>query len=238
MKITVFNGSPRKAAGNTNTIVNSFLKGVKKEGWEIENIFLAEKNIDHCKGCFACWNKTPGVCIIKDDMGELIEKLMSSDVVCFASPLYTESVTSITKKFLERLIPFLKPQFIEKEGETRHLLRYEKYPDYVVISNCGYSEYSQFQVMSLLFKRFAMETNVEVKLEILRTQGELLKVKNIFLGSVIGKYLKLVEKAGSQFAKKGKVDDDIFEKFKKPLVDEALYRKKANKYWNKKLGNL
>jgi len=238
MKLTVFNGSPRKGAGNTNTIVEAFSKGVEKANWEVENIFLASKNIDHCGGCFACWGKTPGICKIKDDMGELIEKFIASDVVCFASPLYTESVTSITKKFMERLIPFINPHFREKDGETRHILRHEKYPDYIVISNCGYAEYSQFQVMSHLFQRFAIETDVEIKLEVYRTQGELLKVRHILLGVVVNKYLKLVEKVGFQFAKNGKVEEKLLKKLQKPLINEELYREKANEYWNKKIGNI
>jgi len=238
MKLTVFNGSPRKAAGNTNTIVKAFLKGVEKAGWETENIFLAEKNIEHCGGCFACWGVTPGICKIKDDMGELIEKFIKSDIVCFASPLYTESVTSITKKFMERLIPFVNPHFREKNGETRHVLRYEKYPHYIVISNCGYAELSQFEVMSHLFHRFANETDVEVKLEIYRTEGELLKVRHILLKPVINKYLKSVEKAGFQFASNGKVEQKLMEKLNKPLIGEKLYREKANEHWNKKIRNL
>lgn len=238
MKITVFNGSPRKEKGNTHMIAKSFLKGVKKAGANYENIFLAEKEIGICEGCFACWSKLNGKCIKEDDMGELIEKYMNSDIVCFATPLYTDSVTSLTKKFMERLIPFLNPKFTIDKSETRHVLRYDKYPDYVIISNCGYPEYSQFQVLSLLFKRFAKETNVDVKLEILRTEGELLRTKSSKLKNVIEKYLLSVEKAGYQLIKNGKVEEDLLNYFKNPLVDETFYKEKANNYWDRKFGNI
>ena len=73
MKILVINGSPKKENSNTMKLTTSFIEGA---GWEnVEIIHIADAEIKGCRGCFACWNKTPGKCIINDDMNEMIEKL-------------------------------------------------------------------------------------------------------------------------------------------------------------------
>ncbi len=235
MKITVFNGSPRKHNGNTHRIVRAFLKGCEKAGAETENIFLASKRINHCMGCFHCWTKTPGKCIQRDDMDNLILKFMESEIVVLATPLYTDSVSSILKKFFERLLPVVKPHFERVNGETKHIQRYDKYPGFVFISNCGYPEYSQFQVLEHFSKRLARELNAKLLLEIYRTQGELLKEKHLLLKPILYKFFKIVEKAGFQLVKEGKVEPEIVEKWKKPLIPIDLFLKKANEHWDKEL---
>lgn len=238
MKITAFNGSPRGKNGNTNRIVEAFLKGAAKAGAETENIFLVEKNVAHCMGCFNCWDTTPGKCIHRDDVEGMHEIFLESDTVILAAPLYTDNITSILKKFLERILPMVKPHFEFVNGETRHVRRYDHYPDFIAISNCGYPEYSQFQVMHRFFNRLARETDVTVRLEIYRTMGELLKVRHFLLNPIVSRYLKNVEKAGEQFVQKGAVDEKLLEKLKEPLIPEKMYREKTNAHWDKKLSRL
>ncbi len=238
MKITAFNGSPRGKSGNTSRIVNAFLDGAKKAGAETEHIFLIEKNVEHCRGCFNCWDTTPGECIHRDDVAALHSTFLASDVVILAAPLYTDNITSILKKFLERILPLVNPYFEFVNGETRHTRRYDHYPDFIAISNCGYPEYSQFQVMSHFFRRLARETNVVVKLEIYRTMGELLKIRHILLNPIVTRYLKNVERAGEQFVQKGSVDEKLMDKLRQPLIPEKMYREKTNAHWKKKLSRL
>ena len=236
MKFCAFNGSPRGEAGNTNILVEEVLKGIQKEGGSTENIILKDYEIKSCKGCFSCWTKTPGECIIDDDMKDLLPKFKESEAVILASPLYVDNITAILKLFMERLIPLAEPFFEKDEkGESVHPKRYDKTPGLVVISNSGFPEESHFQVLELLFKRVARNFGTKVVGEIYRGAGELLQVKNPMLEKQLESYKELLQKAGSELVKNGEVLDETEEELKKPLVPHEEYIKMANKYWNKKV---
>ena len=236
MKITVFNGSPRAEKGNTHVMVKAFLEGAKTANAEVENIFLAKKNIEHCLVCFKCWTRHPGECVIKDDMGPLREKLMASDVIVYATPVYVDNVTSILKIFMERLVPLTDPHFYKNEkNECLHSKRYAKYPKIVVIANCGYPEQSTFQVLNLLFKRNARNMHSEVIAEIYRGGGELLSRENLLMKAVVSKYKKLLRKAGKELVENMKLSDETIKKLNKPLMPDELYIKSVNRYWDKSL---
>ncbi len=233
MKITAFNSSPRAQHSNTHRIVAAFLEGCHDAGAETENIFLARKKIRPCLGCFDCWSVTPGKCILKDDMDELIEKVMSSDIVVLATPLYVDNVSGIMKNFLDRLIPIVMPYFEQDQnGETRHTRRYEKYPRLVAISNCGFPEQSHFQTLKLIFRRMARNLHTELIGEIYRSQGELLKSDHPVIKPKLKTYFDLVREAGRQIVMQGYITDDLQQKLEEPFIPNSYYSRGANKSWD------
>ncbi len=236
MKITIFNGSPRAEAGNTHVMVEAFMKGARKGGAEVENVFLAKKEINPCRGCFSCWLKTPGKCVTKDDMAELLDKFVSSDIIVFATPLYVDNVTGIMKNFMDRLIPGGDPHFEKDEGgECVHIIRTEKRPKLVVISNCGFPEQSHFQVLELLFKRVARNMRTEVIGEIYRGGGAILKDAPLVLKPVIRKYKKLLQKAGKEIVENERLSEGTRSKLEEQLIPEERYIAEANEYFDKLL---
>lgn len=238
MKITVFNGSPRGKRGNTHIMVKEFSKGVKEAGGVIENIFLIKKEIKPCLGCFDCWFKTPGKCIIEDDMDELLSKLLSSDIVVFATPIYIDNLTGIMKNFMDRLISIIDPHFERDEiGECRHTKRFKKYPKFVVISNCGYPEQSHFQVLNMLFKRAARNMHSEVIAEIYRGGGWLLKT-SLLTESFILKYKKLLREAGKEIVKNLSLSKKTISELKKPIISVDEFIEFANKGCDKLLSRI
>ena len=235
MKITAFNGSPRGKRGNTHILVGKFLEGALSAGAETEHILLSNKKIRECVGCFDCWSKTPGKCIFRDDMDELTEKFISSDIVILATPLYVDNVSGLMKIFMDRMLPIFEPYFEEDDkGEIRHTKRYDKYPKIVVISNCGFPEQSHFQVLKLLFRRIARNMHAEVIAEIYRGEGEILQIKNPFVKRFVKNYLKTVRKAGEEVVLNLKLSEHTIKKLEKPIIPYKLYIKGANKSWDKK----
>jgi len=236
MKITVFNGSPRGKNGNTHVMVEEFLNGAKEAGADVENIFLVEKEIKPCLGCFNCWIKTPGKCVIKDDMEELLSKSTHSDIVVFATPVYVDNVTGIMKNFLDRHIPLLDPHFEKDEkGECRQSMRYEKSPKIVVISNCGSPEQSHFQVLKLLFKRITRSIHSEVIAEIYRGGGEILREHPLILKPFVWKYKRLLRKAGQEVVKNLRLSKETISQLEKPIISDEQYIKGGNKRWDELL---
>ena len=201
MKLTVFNGSPKGKRGNTYVMVEAFLEGFREAGGEGEHVLLVEKKIKPCTACGTCWVKTPGECVQDDDMEALVPKILDSDILCFATPLYVDNVTGMMKDFMDRLIVIGDPHWeMDENGECRHTRRHPKPSKIMAIANCGYPEQSHFQVLRLLFRRIARNFHSEVIAEIYRGAGQILQVDHLMLKPLIWKYKKLLEKAGKDTA--------------------------------------
>ena len=221
MKITAFNGSPRAEQSTSNIIVQKFLEGAKLAGAAIDNVFLINKSINHCSGCFSCWFKTPGQCIYNDDMAELLEKYMSSDIICFATPVYTWNMTAALKNFVDRLIPLRRPVTTQTEGHYDMEIR-TKFPDAVVIANCGFPGENNFETIKAVFKP------CNPILEIYRNSGTLLKTSNPELKAVVDEYLGYVKQAGLEIVNDNKVSDDTKLKLRMELIHPEEYVTRMN----------
>lgn len=100
-KVLILSGSPRKG-GNSDLLCDEFMLGAKQAGNEVEKIRVSEKNIGYCRGCYACSDK--GECIIKDDMGEVLQKMIDCDVMVLASPVYFYSIDAQLKAVIDRTV--------------------------------------------------------------------------------------------------------------------------------------
>jgi multimeric flavodoxin WrbA len=113
-KVTAFVGSARKK--HTYNAVAQFLNNLQSMGdIEVEIVRLSDYQLQPCKGCKVCCDKGEERCPLKDDRDVLIDKMMASDGVVFASPNYSFQVSGIMKVFLDRLgFAFHRPRFFGK----------------------------------------------------------------------------------------------------------------------------
>ena len=76
-------------------------------------ISLARKDIKFCLGCNACQKGLEKLCVLNDYMQEVYPKILSSDKIIIASPIYMNQITGILKNFIDRFNPFLSNNALE-----------------------------------------------------------------------------------------------------------------------------
>jgi len=99
MDVLAFLGSPRKK-GNSEILTQALLEGVRQAGGTPEIIRLNDLKISPCISCGGC-DKT-GRCVVEDDMIPLCDKIIATDKIIIASPIYFYGVTAQTKAFIDR----------------------------------------------------------------------------------------------------------------------------------------
>jgi len=193
-------------------VLGKFLEGVASKGAEYEIIPLAQRKINPCTGCYSCWFKTPGVCIHKDDMPEILEKLRSAEVWVWATPLYHYGMTAYTKLCLERTISLVKPFLIEADGVTTHPYRYPELQGkkMVLISVCGFPEVVHFSALVENFRLLSQAGRRELVGVLLRPGAESMRFLEK-MGKKGEEVLNGFFTAGQEIVEKGKVSQEVEE---------------------------
>ena len=101
-KVLIFSGSPRRG-GNSDVLCDRFLLGATDAGNEAEKIFIRDKNINYCLACGTCYAKKQP-CVHNDDMPDIMEKMISADVIVMATPVYFYAMSGQMKVLIDRTI--------------------------------------------------------------------------------------------------------------------------------------
>lgn len=99
--VLIFSSSPRRG-GNSDLLCDQFAKGAQEAGHQAEKIFLKDKKINYCTGCGNCLNGAKP-CPQKDDMPEILEKMISADVIVMATPVYFYTMCGQMKTLIDRI---------------------------------------------------------------------------------------------------------------------------------------
>jgi len=111
IKVLGISGSPRRH-GNTETLLDAVLEGAREAGATVEKLVLRPLEYASCRGCNAC-HKT-GVCVLKDELTEVFEKIGDADVIVLASPIYSMGITAEAKGLIDRAQYLWARKFIKK----------------------------------------------------------------------------------------------------------------------------
>lgn len=101
-KVLVISASPRRG-GNSDILCDEFLRGARDAGHDAEKIFFRDKNVNFCAGCEACYNS--GRCVQKDDMAEILDKMIAAHVLVLATPVYFYAMDGQLKTLIDRTVP-------------------------------------------------------------------------------------------------------------------------------------
>lgn len=116
--ILIIQGGGR-ARGNTSQLIESFARGARDAGHQVEVISLIKNEVRGCLGCNACRYGKP--CIQKDAFNDIAPKVLAADCLVLAAPLYYWTFPARIKAFIERYYCIAQPDPNPPYG------RYEKY---------------------------------------------------------------------------------------------------------------
>ena len=103
MNIIILEGSPNQN-GSAHLLADRFRQGAESAGHTVEIISAAHANIHPCMGCIHCGYEGP--CVQKDDMNDIRQKILSADMLVFATPLYYYGMSAQLKTLIDRFCSF------------------------------------------------------------------------------------------------------------------------------------
>lgn len=99
---------------------------------ETDIVYSKAGGISSCIGCFGCWVKTPGRCVIKDGYENIGRDLAHCHEVHIISRCVYGSYSPFVKNVLDRSISYVLPFFVTKNKEMHHQSRYSNTPKLTV----------------------------------------------------------------------------------------------------------
>ena len=103
MRIVILMGSPNKN-GSTSLLAEEFTRGAREAGHNVERINAAHADVHPCTGCIHCGYEGP--CVQKDGVDAIRAKILSADMIVFATPLYYYGMSAQLKALLDRFCAF------------------------------------------------------------------------------------------------------------------------------------
>lgn len=106
---------------------------LEMEACDFEIIDTQQMKISHCIGCNECWLKTPGICTMKDDYEVILKKMIEANQLWVISDTCFGFLSHTGKNIFDRMMPLLTMYLKFKDGQMRHVMRYENRPDIGIV---------------------------------------------------------------------------------------------------------
>ncbi len=224
MKILVLNGSPKKENSDTMHLTRAFLRGMQEAApQEVQIIDVIDRRLGFCRGCFAC-KYNDGQCVQDDDMREILEQMLESDLLLFSFPLYCYSMPAALKNLVDRMLPLSSMAMAEVDGRYVHVgQRDYSHLRYLMICGCGFPNSKRnfepaIRQFELLFPN--NRTILTVPESPMFSAPE--------AAAVTAPRLALLEAAGRQYAQAGRINAALLEEIGSPMIPEETYAKIVN----------
>lgn len=157
MKVTILNGNPNADNVTFDKYLENLSDLLQSSQHTVTILKLREMDVRYCIGCFGCWVKTPGECIVADSSRDICRAYMNSDLVLFASPIIMGFTSALLKKAHEKLIPLNHPYFELVQNEVHHLTRYDKYPPIgLLLEKDKDTDEEDIRIISDIYRRTAI----------------------------------------------------------------------------------
>lgn len=96
------------------------------DGKKSKTVYIHDDGtIKQCMGCFGCWVKTPGVCVMKDSYSDMGQILGHGEELVIISQGYFGTYSPFVKNVLDRCLPYIHPDFTHRDGQIHHKSRYQ-----------------------------------------------------------------------------------------------------------------
>lgn len=128
MQVTIMNGNGNAQNQGFDAYVARLTAQLTGEGHTVTAFVLRDLDLKFCTGCFGCWVKTPGQCVVKDASHDVCRAVINGDFLLWAAPLRMGFPDATLKKMMDKSIPLIHPYFVVDHGEAHHRPRYNRYP--------------------------------------------------------------------------------------------------------------
>ena len=219
MKILVLNGSPKREGSDTLHITRAFLAGMNEAApQEVHTIQVIDRHVEFCTGCFACMHNG-WTCIHDDDMKDMLQEILESDLLIWSFPLYAYGMPAALKNVLDRTLP-LSSMAMQKVGER-----------YAHVGQTDVSRLRNLMICGCGFpnSKHNFEPAVAQFQLCFRGNHTILTVPESPMfnapeaAPVTRPRLALVRQAGKQYAERGEIDPALVEEIGSPMIPEETY---------------
>ena len=157
MKALILDGTKRSE--NALRIAQEAVENeLKNNGWDVTSLTLRDMQIAPCLGCFGCWVRTPGVCVINDAQRDIMRMAFQSDLLVFLTPVTFGGVSAEIKKVIDRFMSIVLPLFVRVKGEIHHVRRYSKHPHLFFVGLLNHPDHEAEEIFRTLAGRIALNS--------------------------------------------------------------------------------
>ncbi len=236
MRIVAIDGSPNAERGNTALLLERFVAGTIEAGAEVELVSAYRMHVEPCCGRMVCWYRTPGVCVHKDDMTDLVDRMAAADVWVLSTPVHLGGMSEGMVRVTERTVMLLSPMFEVKDGRTRHVgSPHDTHKAVVLVSTCGYYEETAFEPLVAQVQDLSRSHHRRFAGALLRPHGLALRYMQAN-GLDVGDVLNAAQRAGSELASSGRIQEATLSAVGRPLLERDEFIRMMNSAFERRMG--